>query len=158
MNEADFLLVMTYLYPNASPGYGFSYEIGETGNPKITVWDADIMGQLVPPSDTDLQNAFIPALKKAKRVEIGQAAETAYWLAFTAKSGMAEEDVPPSITKDYIVSIAPLLGRVLSVSQRQMAQDALAVINKTSTKMSSIRAVVSTDPEVVRSQLSTITW
>lgn len=158
MNEADFLTVMMYLYPNASPGFEFSYRIDESGKAWITRWEADMMGQPAPPSDAELQNALIPALKKAKRVEIGQAAETAYWQAFMAKPGMAEEDVPPSITKDYIVSIAPLLGRVLSGSQQQMAQDALAVINKTSARMSSIRTITSADPEVVRSQLSTIVW
>jgi hypothetical protein len=62
--------------------------------------------------------------KVAKRQEIAQAGEEAYWAAWTM------EGVSPVMAKDFILSIAPQLGIALSQAQRDMRVAARDVIVK----------------------------
>jgi hypothetical protein len=127
-------IVTAFLYPEAHPttDYEIRDDAGESG-PHIARWDEKKLGPR--PTEQQLADAEVPALKARKRREIAMAASRAYRDAFSADGEYLE------LEKDLIL-ILFLTGRTnqLNAAQRAAAQQAQEAVAKRRQKFSEIAA------------------
>lgn len=120
---------LDYMYPNESDP-PMNYEVVSG---KITYWDAEVLGPQ--PTEQQLQDAWLPALKAQKEAELIRAADAEEKTIWTAE-----------IEFKYVL-IRRIMGQTISASQQQKAQAVLAIFTKLETKVGQVR-VATTEAEV----------
>lgn len=113
-----------YLHPDAKPNEDFEVVNHPDGSQEITAW-----GLGAPrPTQSELEAAWIPALKEQKERELIRAADAEEKAVWTAE-----------IEFKYVL-IRRMMGQTISASQQEKAKAVLAIFVKLEEKIAQVQA------------------
>lgn len=129
-------LAIQHLYPNSDGDYEVFTRTD--GVQEISRWNEAALGPR--PTDQQLQDAYLPALKEQKEAELILAADADFQAIFVAQ-----------IEMQYII-IRRMMGQTISAPQQQKARDALALFEVLEGKIRQVRQATTVE------EVEAISW